>query len=140
MIVIDVNVLVAAFLRDHPHHDRALPYLTGVLTDDEVVVPDAVWSGFLRIVTNPRIFDRPATATAATDFVRSVCGSARYRNAPGLTDGIEPFLRLLVDADAAADLVPDAYIASVAFAHGCAVASFDRDFRRFDGLRLVSPR
>lgn len=38
-----------------------------------------------------------------------------------------------------ANLVPDAYIATVAITHGCPVATFDRDFRRFDDLTVVTP-
>lgn len=48
-------------------------------------------------------------------------------------------VNVVEDAEAAANLVPDAYIAAMAIEHDCAVATFDRDFRRFDGLRVVTP-
>lgn len=41
--------------------------------------------------------------------------------------------------DVTGDLVPDAYIAAIAVEQGCAVASFDRDFARFDDLDWVVP-
>ena len=41
--------------------------------------------------------------------------------------------------DVSGDLVPDAFLAALAIAYGGAVASFDRDFRRFEGLALVRP-
>ena len=40
-------------------------------------------------------------------------------------------------ADASANLVTDAYIASAAMAMGATVVTFDRDFRRFDGLSVL---
>jgi predicted nucleic acid-binding protein len=40
---------------------------------------------------------------------------------------------------ATGNLVPDAYIASVVLGYDCPVATFDRDFRRFDGPRIVTP-
>ncbi|WP_159500614.1 TA system VapC family ribonuclease toxin [Microbacterium sp. 18062] len=139
MIVVDVNVLVAAHLAEHVHHERALAFLGRALTEDLVIVPDAVWSGFLRIVTNGRIFETPSTIEHASEFVRAVVGAAGYRHVSGLVDGIEPFLRLCATSDASANLVPDGYIAAVALAHRCPVATFDRDFRRFDGIEIVTP-
>jgi toxin-antitoxin system PIN domain toxin len=136
MIVVDVNVLVAAHLSEHPHHAVAHLHLTKALTDDAVLVPDAVWSGFLRIATNGRIFERPASLSTAIAFVRSVIAAPGYRHIGGLVDDLEPFLSLALDSDASANLIPDAYIAAVALEHDAAVSTFDRDFRRFDGLRI----
>ncbi|MFT4029322.1 MAG: PIN domain-containing protein [Protaetiibacter sp.] len=136
MIVVDVNVLVAAHLSGHPHHPVAHRYLTEALSDDTVLVPDAVWSGFLRIATSGRIFDEPSSISDAAGFVRSVVAAPGYRHIGGLLDGIEPFLALSVESGSAANLIPDAYIAAVAISHDAAVVTFDRDFRRFDGLRI----
>lgn len=49
------------------------------------------------------------------------------------------FRDTVLDSDAWGNLIPDAYLASVARAHAVPVASFDRDFRRFDGLEIVVP-
>lgn len=115
-------------------------FLQRSLSEDTVVVPDSVWSGFLRIVTNTRIFEIPSTLADALTFVRAVAGAGGYRHVAGLVDGIEPFLQLAADAEASANLIPDAYLAAVAVQHGCPVATFDRDFRRFDGLEIVTPQ
>lgn len=139
MILVDVNVLVAAHASEHPHHPRARPFLMRALADDTVIVPDAVWAGFLRVITNRRIFDPPSSLSDAIGFVRAVTGAPGYRHIAGLSDGIEPFLRECAESEASANLVPDAYIAAVARSYGCAVATFDRDFRRFDGVRTVTP-
>lgn len=139
MIVVDVTVLVAAHLGSHEHHEPALRFLERSLSDDLVIVPDAVWSGFLRIVTNGRIFRVPSTVPRASEFVRVVVGAPGYRHVAGLIDGIEPFLQMCESSEASANLVPDAYIAAVARAHRCPVATFDRDFRRFDGVEIVTP-
>ena len=40
-------------------------------------------------------------------------------------------------AKASANLVTDAYIAAAAIALGATVVTFDRDFRRFDGLSVL---
>lgn len=140
MIVVDVNVLVAAHMAGHPHHSTALRALTAALEADTVIIPDAVWSGFLRIVTNPRIFVQPALIDEAIAFTRAVCATENYRHLPGLTNTIGPFLDLVKQSAATAALVPDAYIAAIAQSHSCPVMTFDRDFRRFDGVELVELR
>lgn len=139
MIVADVNVLLAAHLSRHPHHDVAHRFLTRALTEDAVVVPDLVWVGFVRLATNRRVFETPSTIADALACVRAVAGAARYRPVAGLVDGIDAFVRVAEEGEAAANLGPDAYIAALAIEHDCAVATFDRDFRRFDGLRVLTP-
>lgn len=139
MIVVDVNVLIAAHRADHAQHEPAMRYLVAALRGDTVIVPDSVWSGFVRVVTHPRIFERPSTLAEATAFVRDVVGARRYRANAGLSDGIDSFLQVCERADARGALVPDAYIAAVALAHGCPLATFDRDFGRFEGVRVVTP-
>ena len=47
---------------------------------------------------------------------------------------LEMFGGQLRNAGASANLVTDAYIAAAAIAMGATVVTFDRDFRRFDGL------
>lgn len=140
MIVVDVNVLLAAHLADHPHHDRALRWLQEALSrPGEVVIPDFVWVGFLRIATNRRIFQTPSTISAASAFAQTIATARGARSLPGHPDGISRFLELCVSTDATANLVPDTYLASIARALACPIATFDRDFRRFDDLEIVVP-
>jgi predicted nucleic acid-binding protein len=43
---------------------------------------------------------------------------------------------LLIGAGTAGNLTTDAHLAAIAIEHGATVASFDRDFSRFAGLRF----
>lgn len=140
MIVLDVNVLVAAFRDDHSHHAVARPWLMRQLeTESAVVVPDFVWVGFLRIVTNRRIFCRPASPGEALAFMEALTKSSAYRHVPGLPEGYGVFQQAIVVTDARSNFIPDAYIAAVALSFACPVATFDRDFQRFEGLRVLRP-
>ena len=57
----DVNVLIYAHREDAPEHERYAEWLRNLTAADApFALSDVVLSGFLRIVTNPRIFD-PAT-------------------------------------------------------------------------------
>jgi predicted nucleic acid-binding protein len=44
--------------------------------------------------------------------------------------------RLLIGIGAGGNWVPDAHLAAIAIEHGLELATFDRDFERFAGLRL----
>lgn len=140
MIVLDVNVVLAAFRQDHAHHLAARPWLDRTLADGTaVVVPDSVWIGFVRLVTNAHIFEVPSTPAEAFDFVDAVRAAPSYAQVAGLDGGLAPFKQVVLSSDSWGNLVPDAYLASIALSHACPVASFDRDFRRFDGLKIVVP-
>lgn len=140
MIVLDVNVVLAAFRQDHPHHEQARPWLERALTDHAgVLIPDAVWVGFVRLVTNSHIFEVPSTPAEAFEFVDAVCAAPSYLRVAGLDGGLGKFKQAVLASNAWGNLVPDAYLASIALSHACPIASFDRDFRRFDRLEIVVP-
>ncbi|MCL2788397.1 MAG: PIN domain-containing protein [Micrococcales bacterium] len=141
MVIVDVNVLIAAFDADHDFHGRASPWLKGRLEDpdDHVIIPDIVWVGFVRIVTNAQGFPRPATMDQVTRFVRAVIASPGYGSLHPRPDRILHFLDVTKAAGCTSRHTTDAYLASLALRLGCPIASYDRDFRRFDGLALVVP-
>jgi len=140
VIVLDVNVVLAAFRADHVHHPIVRPWFEQTLaTGADIVVPDFVWVGFLRLVTNTHIFEVPSTLAEAFAFVDAVTSAPSYRSVPGLPNGLGVFRQTAVVGEADGNLIPDAYIASVARALACPVATLDRDFRRFDDLHIVTP-
>jgi toxin-antitoxin system PIN domain toxin len=141
MIVVDVNVLLAAHREDHPRHPAAKPWLEAALSRSApgITVPDLVWVGFIRVATNRRVFDPPSGAKDVIAFVKGVTRAPGYLASAGLRGGLGSFLELVETSGALANLVPDAYIAAHALAMGAAVATFDTDFHRFAGLELVSP-
>jgi predicted nucleic acid-binding protein len=47
--------------------------------------------------------------------------------------------KVLSDGDARGNIVPDAHIAAIAIEHGATVATRDRGFARFKGLRWLDP-
>lgn len=77
--------------------------------------------------------------TGAFEFVDAVCAAPSYVHLPGLADGLSVLLNTVPDSDPWGNLVPDAYLVSIARAHAVPIASFDRDFRRFDGLEIIVP-
>jgi uncharacterized protein len=72
----DVNVLVAASRQDHPHHATAYTWLENALVNSGTKQPLAILpmvaSGFLRLVTHPKVFQEPTPLAAAQAFLRAV--------------------------------------------------------------------
>jgi toxin-antitoxin system PIN domain toxin len=133
----DVNVLVALHRPQHQHHTTAQHWWhEGRRHGEPVTVPDLVWVGFIRVVTNRRIFSSPSTTEGVWAFVEAMRAQGiyiQYAAHPRLLDMLGVQLR---NARASADLVTDAYIAASAIALGATVVTFDGDFRRFDGLSV----
>ena len=100
---------------------------------------DAVLSGFLRIVTHPRVFATPTPLVEALRFVEALRGRPNaVRVEPGARHwGL--FVDLCRAVDARGNLVPDAWLAALAIESGCEWVTTDRDYARFPGLRWRHP-
>lgn len=140
MIVPDVNILVYAFRADAPEHEEYAGWLNAAITRESVGVCDVVLSGFVRIVTHPRITSAPAPIDAALEFTRRLIDAPRTR---WLTSGAAAWERLesigAEDSGVRGNLVPDAYIAALCLANGARLATRDRGFARFTDLRSFDP-
>lgn len=140
MILPDVNVLVYAHRSERPEHGPIADWLSALADADEAFgLADLVLSGFLRIVTNPRIFEVPTPLPTALGFVREL------RRRPNRVD-VRPgarhwalFTSLCERVGAKGNLIADAYLAALAIESGSEWITTDRDFARFPGLRWRHP-
>lgn len=141
MILADVNVLVYAFRREADRHQVYASWLARVVDgEDELALFDPVLSGFVRIVTNPRFVADPAPTATALDFVARLRGAERARWIPAGHQTWETLGRLVGDDQGIrGNLVPDAHLAAAAVAHGSRLATADRGFARYPGLRWFDP-
>ena len=140
MALTDVNVLVAAHRDDAPEHGSCRPWLEAVLGGDEAfAVSDLVLSGFLRIVTHPRVFIRPSPPDEALKFANVIRSQPQCIPVSPGPRHWKIFTRLYRDAETMGNLIPDAYFAALAIESGCEWITLDRDFARFEGLRWSRP-
>jgi toxin-antitoxin system PIN domain toxin len=98
-----------------------------------------VLSGFLRVVTHPRVFNPPSTLEMALAFARDIrsqpnCVPIR----PGPRHW-EIFEKLCRTANVKGNLVPDAYLAALAIESGSEWITTDRDYARFSELHWRHP-
>lgn len=140
MILLDVNVVVALHRDDHPHHETVTGWFARLVerrTQHSVL--DETWSAFVRVTTNRRIYSVPTPVADAFAFVRAFRGQPTYVPVRPDERRMGTFERLCREGAVSGDLVPDAFLAATAITLGCGIASFDRDFARFDELRWERP-
>jgi uncharacterized protein len=140
VILVDANILVYAHVGSFHQHERARTWLDAELSGaSRVGLPWPSLLGFLRLVTNPRVFHRPESMVDAWAQV-SAWLDADVAWIPQPTDrhrGV--FASLLTAPGMQANLVPDAHLAALAIEHGLTLCSTDGDFGRFAALRWQDP-
>lgn len=140
MILPDVNVLVYAARDDTPACARYRSWLETALAGPEpVAVVTPVLAGFLRVVTNPRVFTQPSSLDDALSFVDTLLASPAAI-VPSLSERVAGLLcEVCRRAGATADRVPDAYLAAIALDLDAELVTADRGFARYEGLRWRHP-
>jgi hypothetical protein len=136
----DVNMLLYAYDSSSAHHERARPWLEEHLSGVEAF--GFAWAtllAFVRLVTNPRVFDSPLRVGGALDVVETwlvtPCATVLH---PGPRHAV--LLRQLLEPlGTAGNLTMDAHLAALALEHDAELCSADADFSRFPGLRWSNP-
>lgn len=140
MILVDANLLVYARVSTMPQHETAHEWLDAQLNGSaKVGLPWPSLLAFLRLVTNPRIFEPADSLDAAWQQIEEwlACPTVWI---PTPTDHHAHTLWGFIDgARLRSNLVPDAHLAALAIEHGLQLCSTDGDFARFPGLRWVNP-
>jgi len=129
----DTNVLVAAYRSDHVHHAQASQWLKQFLQESldgqMLVLPMQVVSGFIRLVTNARIFPLASSATQAIEFIDWLLDDPKVRLLGNSSEW--PVLRqLILDKKLLANHIPDAWLASLAISLSEPFVTFDKGFRQ----------
>jgi hypothetical protein len=140
VILIDANLLVYAAAPQLPQHPAARAWLDARLNGEaRVGLPWASLLAFLRLVTDPRVF-QPASGMAAAWRQMEEWLEQPPVWIPQPTERHAQVLgRLLSQSGGAARLVPDAHLAALGIEHGLELCSNDGDFARFQGLRWSNP-
>lgn len=140
MILVDANLLNYAVNAAAPQHVQAREWLDARINGGERVgLPWASLLAFLRLVTNPRIFQRPLGMAEAWNQVDAWLSSGPVWVPAPAHRHAEILARLLAAPGVHGNLVPDAHLAALAIEHGLELNSTDGDFARFDGLKWRNP-
>jgi len=136
----DVNLLLYAVDTSSPRHRAARRWLEQHLSGTETFAfAWVVLLAFLKLGTNPRVFDKPLGVAEALDLIDqwlsqppSTVIHPTERHAAILRELLEPL-------GTAGNLTTDAHLAALAIEHGAELCSSDADFSRFAGVRWRDP-
>jgi uncharacterized protein len=140
MILTDANLLLYAYNVDAAEHGTSRQWLETQLSGPNLFC--FAWqtiTAFLRISINQRAFAAPLSTKEATSVV------SEWLERPQtvlLTPGENHwaiFQKLMESGQTRGPLIMDAHLAALALEHGATLASSDRDFSRFPGLKLINP-
>lgn len=140
MIVPDVNLLVYAYNSGARQHTEARRWWEGLMDGEEPVgLPWVVSCGFVRLMTHPRVLDRPMSAADAVERLAEWFDVPHVRAISPGSQHIEIFRRLVEAVGTGGNLVTDVHIAAMAIEHQAELHSNDSDFARMPGLRWRQP-
>jgi toxin-antitoxin system PIN domain toxin len=140
--LVDTNLLIYATFVDAPEHARARAWLQERFASAEgtLVLCWPVVYAFVRLITSSRVFG-PHAVTVRDGWATA----AAYLEQPAARLVAPGAAHAAIAAELAAtpglrsEDVPDIEIAALAIEHGLVLASHDRGFRRFSGLRVTDP-
>jgi uncharacterized protein len=140
VILVDANILLYAEDSLHPHNRKARKWWDDQLSGSRsVCLCWTVLSAFVRIGTNPRVFESPLSLEQAVARVQSWLEQPCARVVRPTDRHWAVFQQMLSEGQAVANLVTDAHLAALAIEHGCQLASTDSDFARFSKLKWMNP-
>ena len=136
----DANILLYAEDALNPLNDQARTWWDDRLSGVETVcLCWTVLSAYVRIGTNPRVFNRPLSLEQSVSRIQSWLDQPCTKIIRPTDRHWAVFQQMLVTGKATANLVTDAHIAAIAIEHGCMLASTDSDFARFPKLKWTNP-
>ena len=94
---------------------------------------------FVRLATDQRVFDRPLETARAIEIVESWLARANVSVAQPSQRHWAALAAHSTMAKVRGALVMDAHLATLTIEHGARLATTDRDFTRFPGLRMTQP-
>ena len=140
MILVDANILLYAYHTRSEHHESCRLWVEEKFSGPSPVgLPWlAIWA-FLRISTNPRAFEKPLSMKEAEAIVSSWFDAPAVRVVGPGERYWEILSHLLLEAQVSGPLVTDAALAALAIENGAGVCTTDRDFGRFEGVKVLDP-
>jgi len=140
MMLMDVNVLVYAHREDAKDHQAYRDWLESVINSNIAYgFSELVLSGFIRVVTHPKVFENPSSTEVAIAFTQQIRSAGHaVCLAPGKSHW-DLFLKCVQSISAQGNDIPDAYHAALALEWDCDWVTTDKGFRRFKGLRVRHP-
>jgi len=140
VILVDANLLVYAHVESFPIHSRAREWLDEQLNGvAQVGLPWPSLLAFVRLVSNPRVFEHPEPIAEAWEQVEAWLDCPPVWIPLPMDRHRVVLSSILAGTSLRANQVPDAHLTALAIEHGLVLCSADGDFARFPDLRWENP-
>lgn len=139
-MLIDANLLLFAVYEIGPHHMRARDWLNDQLNGEQRIgIPWLSLGAFIRIITNPRIYEQSLTPSEAWTHVEDWLANDLVWTPAPTSHHAKILGDLIKHHQPRGNLITDAQLAALAIEHGLEVCSADTDFARFTEVRWCNP-
>ncbi len=140
MILVDANLLLYAKISSYPQHKQAKTWLDETLSSEtRIGIPWENIVAFIRISTNPRIFQKPLSIEDAWHQIEEWL-DCPYAWIPTPEENhFEIVKRQIPFCKGESGLIHDAQLVALAISHGLTIYSADNDFSRFKEVSWVNP-
>ncbi len=136
----DINVLIYAHREDAAEHDAFATWLKKLVSSSSpYALSSFTLGGFLRIVTNRRIFNPATPMNVAMAFCRQLASQPRAVLVQPGSRHWDIMTEIIEAAGIEGAMVSDVYLAALAIEHGCELVTTDANFARFPDLRWRHP-
>ena len=122
-VLLDTNILIALFEPDHVHHERAHGWFADNRSRGWATCP-LTENALIRVLSNPRYGSNVERPGAVALRLRAFCSGEGHRFWTSSLSLCDPAAFDL--SFAAHRLLPAVYMLGLAYAHGGALATFDR--------------
>ncbi len=140
MKLLDLNLLIYAVNEDTANHNTAKSWLETQFNGTESIgIPWIVILGFLRIMTNGKIFPTPLSEETAIELIDAWLQHPLITIPEPGANHWSLVKELILETGTAGNLTSDIHLAAIAIEHGAKLFTLDADFSRFKGLRWEKP-
>ena len=137
MKLVDTNVLIYAVDVDSPHHKTSFEWIEETLsTGPGMALAWLAVVGFVRLTTRKGILRQPLSVNQSLAAIDDWLNHPRTILLQPGERHADLFARLLLGSGTAGNLTNDAHLAALAIEHNTELVTFDRDFKRFSGVKL----
>jgi len=133
----DVNVLLALCYAKHVHHTKAIKWLDGIEKPADIVICRITQLGLLRLLSNPSVMREDVhSLKQCWNVFDEIMSDERFFfwNEPTHLESI--FRKMTESLSFSHKIMQDAYLAAFAKTSRLNVITFDRDFKKFDGIHV----
>ena len=139
-MLLDINLLVYANDQSSKRHAEARQWWEDQLNGSQMLGLSWVGLlGFIRILTNRRIYENPYTPAEILGIVKSWLDQPHVKIIHPSDRHFTRFATMIEQVGTAGNLTTDAHLAALAIERGLILQTTDADFARFPGLKWNNP-